>query len=167
MKPIVLIVSRQFQAKHARKGQPTDFADKIRNALTLMNSKHQLTGSEPPATLKFHTIRDNYPEWVKRFEQIRSGECYLSVREWTGKPRQSGQTELFRLTKDNMIGLQRLDFVFDKAGKSYITMIDRKVISVDKIANNDGLSLKDWQEWFKTADLSQPMAVIQFTRFRY
>ena len=35
------------------------------------------------------------------------------------------------------------------------------------IANNDGLSLDDWKEWFKGYDLSQSMAIIHFTKFRY
>lgn len=167
MKPIVLIVSRQFQTKHPRKGQPTNFADKIHNALAIMNGQQKLTGSEPPTALKLHTIRENYPEWVKRIEQIRSGECYLSIREWKGKPRQSGQTELFRITKDNPIGLQRLDFVPDRSGKSFSVMVDHKVIPIDKLANNDGLSLQDWLSWMKGTDLNQPMAIIHFTRFRY
>lgn len=167
MKPIVIIVSRQFQTKHPRKGQPTDFADKIRNAIAVMNKRKQLSNNEPPTALKLHTLRGDLQKWTKYFELINAGTHYLSIRVWAGRPRQSAQVEVLRLTKDNMIGLQRLDFVFDKTGKSFTVMVDRKVIPVDKLANNDGLSLNDWLAWMKDEDLTQPMAVVQFTSFRY
>ena len=35
------------------------------------------------------------------------------------------------------------------------------------LAKNDGLSLDDFKAWFKSYDLSQPMAIIHFTSFRY
>ncbi len=35
------------------------------------------------------------------------------------------------------------------------------------LARNDGLSLEDWEAWFKDYDLSKPMAIIHFTPFRY
>ena len=127
----------------------------------------KLTGSEPPTALKLHTLRGDLQKWTKYFELIKAGTHYLSVREWAGRPRQSAQVEVLRLTKDNLIGLQRLDFVFDKTGKSFTVMVDRKVIPVDKLANNDGLSLNDWLAWMKDEDLTQPMAVVQFTQFRY
>ena len=37
----------------------------------------------------------------------------------------------------------------------------------EQLAKNDGLSLEEFKEWFKGYDLSQPMAIIHFTRFRY
>lgn len=167
MKPIVVIVSRQFQTKHPRKGQSTDFSTKILNAVAVMNGRKRLTGSEPPTALKLHTLRGDLQKWTKYFELIKAGTHYLSIREWAGRPRQSAQVEVLRLTKDNLIGLQRLDFVFDKTGKSFTVMVDRKVIPVDKLANNDGLSLNDWLAWMKDENLTQPMAVVQFTQFRY
>ena len=35
------------------------------------------------------------------------------------------------------------------------------------LANNDGLSLQDWREWFKGYDQGKPMAIIHFTDKRY
>jgi len=32
---------------------------------------------------------------------------------------------------------------------------------------NDGLTSNDWLEWFKNYDLSQTLAIIHFTKFRY
>lgn len=45
--------------------------------------------------------------------------------------------------------------------------INGKYIDREILANNDGLSKEDWQEWFRGYDLSKPMAIIHFTKFRY
>ncbi len=119
--------------------------------------------------LKLHTIRANYEFWRKRFRKIAAGEAVLSIREWVGKPYAKGSTqrELFRLTREDGIGIQKLriyehePFPFVYADK-YTRPIEWK-----ELANNDGLSLNDWREWFKGYDLSKPMAIIHFTSFRY
>lgn len=166
MKTYILMLAKNYLAEHPKKGKATSFETKVRNAIAVANGKARLEGDFPTA-LKYHTCREDYFKWKKIFDEILRGDACLSIRQWEGLPRRSKAIEILRLTKDNCIGLQRLDFVFDKSGKSYITMIDNKVIPVDKIANNDGLTLPDWQAWFKKADLTQPMAVIQFTQFRY
>lgn len=33
--------------------------------------------------------------------------------------------------------------------------------------HNDGLSEVDWRNWFERYDLTEPLAVIHFTKFRY
>ena len=37
------------------------------------------------------------------------------------------------------------------------------------LAENDGLTFADWKAWFSNPkyDLSEPMAIIHFTKFRY
>lgn len=45
--------------------------------------------------------------------------------------------------------------------------VDGKYPDIETLAENDGLSLEDWKAWFKDYDLTQPMAVIFFTNFRY
>jgi hypothetical protein len=48
--------------------------------------------------------------------------------------------------------------------------IDNRIIGgfkLDYLAKNDGLSLDDFKEWFKGYDLSKPLALIHFTKFRY
>lgn len=35
------------------------------------------------------------------------------------------------------------------------------------VAKNDGLHPADWIEWFSAYDLSKPMAIIHFAKFRY
>lgn len=43
----------------------------------------------------------------------------------------------------------------------------RKKEAISVIFENDGLSLADWCDWFRHYDLSKPMAIINFTKFRY
>lgn len=143
MKTYVLMLSKAFPAHHSKAGEPTDFVKKV-----LLQKKH--------------TIRGNYELWKKRFEEIERGEAYLSVREWTGKPYRSKQREVCLLSKkSNGIGIQRLDIGCDRIS------VDGHDISLKELAANDGLSLDDWREWFKEADLTKPLAIIHFTKFRY
>ena len=155
----ILTLSRNFPAKHPLKGQATYFKDKVHAAIS-----HNWDYWN-----KVHTIRDNYPLWAKRFEKINRGEACLSIRQWTGKPRHSPQEELFRLTREDGIGLQMIKFAQYSDGKIYMDCahIEGKDIKGETIARNDGLSYSDWQAWFRDYDLSHPLAIIHFTKFRY
>lgn len=147
MKTFVITLSERFPTTHPRKGQKTDF------------ERLFLNGN------KIHTIRANFPLWEKRIKEIQEGRAVLSVRRWTGVPYRSPQRELQRLTAEDGVGVQRLSFSheiigFEIDGRGYR-------VSLDNLSKNDGLSLHDWEEWFKGTDLSKPLAVIHFTKFRY
>ena len=147
MKTYVLTLSELFPKAHDRAGMPTNFKDKF------------LKGE------KRHTIRANYPLWEKRIKEVQDGNAVLSVRQWTGKPYRSKQIEIARLTNKNGVGIQRLRFLDGNFNGGYIR---NGVFPSNKIlANNDGLSVYDWQEWFRHYDLSKPLAIIHFTKFRY
>lgn len=160
MKTYVLTLSSAFPSTHPRAGEPTEFKERLRKT-------------------KLHTIRANYGFWESRFRHIEAGEACLSIRQWTGKPYYSKQVEIARLTKDDGIGLQRLDFYKDEPGRIAvgfgISDPDRGPEDWEHVAyptecnlaNNDGLSLRDWKDWFKGYDKSKPMAIIHFTPFRY
>jgi len=45
--------------------------------------------------------------------------------------------------------------------------VDGKYVNYLQLANNDGLSAEDFEAWFKGYNLSEPMAIIHFTEFRY
>ena len=156
MKTYVITLSKKFPATHKRHGEPTYFWERF---------------SSPSFTRpKLHTIRANFDLWYKRFEKIAAGEACLSVREWTGAPYRSKQREIARLTKDDGIGLQKLQLeVADKSFGIYHARIDDGCgsASIIELATNDGLSLEDWKKWFKKYDLSKPLAIIHFTSFRY
>lgn len=157
MKTYVITLSQVFPVTHKRSGEPTGFKDAF------------LQGQNDIFDGKRHTIRANYELWEKRFKKIEEGKACLSVRQWTGKPYRSKQVELARLTKENGIGIQKLCFHEDRAGNRTLVLftIDGKPQSRLFLAKNDGLSLDDWEEWFKGYDLSKPLAIINFTKFRY
>ena len=119
---------------------------------------------------KLHTIRGNYERWHRIIDEVNRGEAELSVREWSGIPYRSPQEEIEILTKDEGLGVQKLEWqeMYPFDGKHYIMVIDGKFFDdYAWLANNDGLAFEDWRAWFKDADLSEPMAIIQFTDFRY
>jgi hypothetical protein len=152
MKTYVITISRFFPKTHKKAGNPTFFLERI-NSL-----------------VKLHTIRGNYPLWKKRIEEVSNGDAVLSVRYWTGKPYNSKQEEAFLFDKSCGVGVEKLEFFKDKDEVASIKypLIDNIICpDINKIAERDGLSYEDFKEWFKKYDLSQPMAIIHFTHFRY
>ena len=160
MKTYVITLSQVFPSTHNRAGEPTLFKDAF-NAGQVFNTGGECLYRHP----KFHTIRANYQLWKKRFEQIQNGEACLSVRKWTGKPYRSPQTEIAMLTREDGIGLQKMTVI--GTCTCHPIYVDGVSVPVKKLAANDGLSYEDWVEWFKGYDLTEPLAVIQFTKFRY
>ena len=170
MKTYVITLSRNFPTTHPRKGDMTFFKEKLQNAIHFEHRNRIYIGIHP--STKIHTIRANYDLWRKRFDEIEKGEACLSIRQWTGKPYASKQIELCKLTKEDGIGLQKMEFLHPDDGyrEDAFVWIAGKVLRYDereRIANNDGLSLQDWEDWFKGYDHTKPLAIIHFTKFRY
>lgn len=147
MKTYVITLSEKFPTTHPRKGQETEFGH------SFLNGK------------KIHTIRGNFPLWEKRLKEVQEGRAVLSVRQWTGVPYRSPQKELRRLTAEDGVGVQNLSYSHEIIGFE----IDKRGyrVRLDNLSENDGLSLLDWEDWFKGADISKPLAIIHFTKFRY
>lgn len=166
MKTYVITLSKVFPAGHSQAGKPTNFAHLLGNGLNISyeNLKH--------CKHKIYTIRTNYQFWEKRIAEVQAGRAVLSVRRWKDKPYRSPQEEIERLTSADGVGIQKLTFGFCSAGNIDYPMIDNhyateKYLKIHEVASNDGLSIEDFKEWFKGYDLSQPMAIIHFTKFRY
>lgn len=174
MKTYVITLSKRFLAGHNRAGQSTMFQDKFLLGIGCpdCSTVQDLSGENispcnscQRACLqqKIHTIRANYPLWEKRISEVERGEACLSIRQWTGKPYQSKQVEIARLTKEDGVGIQKAELTNDLAeciiGGQHYSYVD--------IARNDGLHPADWLDWFKGYELTQPMAIIHFTKFRY
>lgn len=181
MKTYVLLVSRTFPKGHKREGEETFFVKKILNNLTggycymICKSKNdcKLCSFEKYSNeIKRHTCRKNYELWAKRIKEVQEGKAILSLRYWQDERGRSvkgnEQVEFARLGKYSGVGVQELCFInseierpciFDKgyAGRE----------NIKTLAKNDGLSIDDFKDWFKNYDFSKPMAIIQFTEFRY
>lgn len=162
----VIMLSQTFPAKHPRHGEPTNFDTQLLNAVW---RAHKMSIVFPQYGMKLHTIRSNYDLWSKRFQKIHEGKACISLRVWSGKAYHSKQMEICKLTKADGIGIQRLKFQPDRDGQ-YVWWnfnIDGRYGKVDDLAMNDGLTLYSWKQWFKNYDLSKPLAIIHFTKFRY
>ena len=123
---------------------------------------------EPIMGKKIHTIRANYELWEKRIKDVQDGKAVLSIRYWSGKPYNSKQVEIHQLDKDSGVGVQKICYTIDNSENYRPIIYDScKIIGLQELSKNDGLSLDDFKEWFKKYDLSKPMAIIQFTDFRY
>ena len=159
MKTYVITLSRCFLANHKRAREETHFKEKF-----ILGQG--LTDYDTPSMAKLHTIRANYPLWEKRIREVQDGNAVLSVRQWTGKPYRSKQVEIAQLTAENSVGIQKL--CFPNRLTAWIDYPEKR-LSVDfkYLAKNDGLSLADWCDWFRHYDLSKPLAIIHFTKFRY
>ena len=137
------MISRVFPSYHKNKGELTRFEQKIRNKN------------------KIHTIRANYEKWKRKIDQIKNGEAVLSIREWQGVPYHSKQNYLFYYNQEDALEVSKLT----KDENGYL-INDIIRVSEEELAKNDGLTLDEFQEWFKVFP-SEPMAIIHFTGFRY
>ena len=158
MKTYVITLSRHFPVKHSKAGEPTNFRDAF-NAGQVFNRGSECTYLRP----KLHTIRANYPLWEKRIKEVQDGKAFLSVLQWTGKPYRSKQIEIARLTAANGVGIQKLELTNDLSE----CIVGGHRYSYVSVAKNDGLHPADWLDWFSCYDLSKPLAIIHFTKFRY
>lgn len=147
-KTYVITLSKNFLKGHPKAGQPTDFKDKF------------ISGE------KIHTIRGNYTLWEKRIKEVQEGKAILSIREWIGVPYKEKQVIIKDLTCDDGIGIQKLTFKGGYFGSQFVDDAYRYAV-LETPAKNDGLSFEDFKDWFKKYKLSEPMAIIHFTKFRY
>lgn len=154
-----IMLSRVFPTTHPKAGQETDFKPKVMAALNGM----------PCYRKKLHTIRANYELWKKRFEEVERGYAVINLRQWIGRPYRSKTVLIKTLTSKDGIGIQKLTFREYPNYHTPIPIIDDCSFfpSCTVLAQNDGLCLADWFDWFKDYDKTQPMAIIHFTDFRY
>ena len=174
MKTYYLTLSQVFPSTHPRAGEPTNFRAAFNSAQMCAKCQEHPKGmcmhECVVGYLKKHTIRANYEFWAKRFKKIAAGEAILSIRQWVGKPYGKGskQREIARLTREDGIGIEKLWF---ERANIYCPMIATDKFNYSQVplhlSNNDGLDFDDWKEWFKGYDLSKPLAIIHFTKFRY
>ena len=169
MKTYVITLSKVFPQIHPERGKKTHFSTKFQNARMCAKCKETKQGlcmvECAVYGTKLHTIRANYYLWAARFEQIAAGEACLSVRQWSGAPYRSKQVEIARLTCKDGIGLQMLSFA--PTYSLTTPFVGRSRLERETLAAHDALSLKDWENWFYHYDLTKPLAIIHFTKFRY
>lgn len=153
MKTYVITVSENFPKSHPRAGEPTEFEQSIR------------TGH------KIHTIRNNVQLWLDRIERVKAGEAVLSIRKWSGKPYRSKQVELLQVGdygQLNDINAQVVQLA-DDYNANVFTLGEKKFAKVPilTLAQNDGLRLSDFLNWFDGWKVGEEKVIIHFSEYSY
>ena len=176
LKTYVIFVSRTFPAYHSKKGQPTNFVEKIIYAVLLSGLKKKLNATfvTEPHEIKLHTFRANYTLWKIRIDEVLAGNAVIVLKYHTIGRYVKGnkQIEFVRLDKDSGVGIQEV--LFDK-GKIYYPYLKterkkkKKYLPIRLISQNDGLTYDNFSVWFEKGkyNLNESFACIHFTSFRY
>src|SRR5690349_620300 len=142
----VITFSRVYPSYHPRAGEPTGFIEKIYAGLADLQPDFKI----PNDANEFWDWHEYYNCRVPKFHTIRAGHRfkvgdYFSPRVWSGRPYNSKQIiiapdievqKTWSLSKDLLGGEIRLNGVELKEPLAKV------------VANNDGLTLKDFKGWF-------------------
>lgn len=142
-KQVVLMIAKNFLAYHKRAGQSTEFEAKIKDKD------------------KVHTIRPNYEKWKEKIEEVKSGKAELVLKQWEGRPYHSTPNKLFIFDAKDDVDVSKLTKTADG-----FFVNDTIKVEPEILAKNDGLSLQDFEDWFKVFP-TEPMAILHFNSFRY
>jgi len=141
----VITFSTVFPLYHPRKGEPTNFVEKI----------HRCIGSRPFNDEFYLYMQQNYDrihEFEPKYHTIRSGNRWkagdkFSPRIWSGKPYHSKQIIIspdLEIKKVWPIGMY-----YDKLIEAWCwDFSSMKIREVSMVAKNDGLSIEDFEAWF-------------------
>lgn len=164
-------ISYHFPMTHPAKGAITCFDIKIENAIFSepVNVRYPNTNMCETGK-KLHTIRANYEFWQKRMIEVQAGRAVIELFYWRKRPYHSKQVVFATLDESSGCGVQKLLFHGASINEPYfqdsIGQLMYPNLSLD-LAKNDGLTEEDFKDWFKGYDLTEPMAIIHFTSFRY
>lgn len=117
---------------------------------------------------KRHTIRHSYEFWKKRIDEINAGRAILSVRQWSGRPYNSKQKEIKQFKQGEVsyqsvaITGQASDVGIQQESGGYKLLSNKKIKT---LAENDGVTLKQFQSFFKRGVLNG--IIIHFSKTRY
>ncbi len=162
----VITFSRFFPKNHINGGGRTNFAEQIFNSLNIrywvklkyldLDDLNSNTDFKNDDVWEFHHLLDRGIE-NKKNHTIRNGNRFkkgdfFSPRVWSGKPYQSKQ---IILSKDieivNVWDIRILVQDFGKLGlQAVITINGQDFQNIELLAKNDGLSVDDFLQWFKT-----------------
>nr|UWI27566.1 MAG: hypothetical protein [Bacteriophage sp.] len=151
MKTVVLL-SKVFFEGHPKEGQPTDFAQSVKDGC------------------KRHTVRSNYVYWEKKIAALKKQGGTLCIRQWSGKPYRSQQETILEVPA-SVVGIQKVAIV--QTGVSQLSVqVDGCEVPISEIARNDGLNSVEFTEFLRpilknSEGNETTFAVIHFTDFRY
>jgi len=144
----VITFSTRFQKQHPRAGEETFFVEKFVNSAKPIKSLNDIPNQLKGRVNDFFLMAGD----LKKHHTIRAGNRFVegdifSPRIWSGKPYASKQIDLCEdLTIKKVWNIEiNTDFEIwiDKKFYAHISSDDAEIL-----ANNDGLSLKDFKLWF-------------------
>lgn len=150
----VIIISRTFPATHPRRYEPTFFVEKIWKALQTHGYKEPWNFfNELPGLSSVINIHD-YAASKEKYHTIRAGRRWklgdmASLRVWSGLPYRSKQIAIvpdlmIQKAIDIEIHFNPFQVVIPTPGKTN----QWGMLSNGLVAENDGLSYDDFQNWF-------------------
>jgi hypothetical protein len=147
----ILLISKVFLSGHPKKGQPTNFKQKIAKQT------------------KLHTIRKNYKEWKRKIDEVNAGKAFISLREWEGRPRHSNQQE-FKQLHAGQVGIQHCEILTKSVMKQIKILIDGESYPVPRVSVMDGLNPVDFYFWMNPKCQNLHMknhCIIHFSPHKY
>ena len=150
-KKITIMFSRMFPTTHSRRGEPTRFIEKV------------MLGE------KIHLIRRQYDRWKHVADKCAETPYDIALCQWRATPRRSNHVQIGLMS--TRIGVQRISMQYFPETDSIIATVDGQDLDTKIIAENEGLSLVDFKEWFfgknRTEHDEFNGCIIHFTDFRY
>lgn len=145
----VIIVSRHFPSYHPRKGEPTNFVRSIWEGLDMLNLNFDNWDEMLEEDAKSYYEKKTYsPKWhtVRNGKRWKVGD-WASLRVWSGKPYRSKQIEIAPPVEIKKIWKVKMEgyFIWLDGKKFNQLMLGN---DAQELAMNDGLSLKDFWNWF-------------------
>jgi len=145
----VITFSRNFPAKHPRKGQPTYFVEKIWEYIAVegIEMEDEYYRKLPECDLAVSQLKTDtiWPKYhtIRRGNRWKVGD-WFSPRVWSGKPYTSKQIQFAPPIQIKKIWNFEMDLngVYSINGKYW--MEDHEV---EELARNDGLSVEDMMYW--------------------
>lgn len=159
----IITFSKVFPSYHPRKGEETNFIQKIWSSINVA-----LPVSDHARSLESEVIKLMKEDWSPKHHTIRAGHRFkvgdtFSPRVWSEKPYSSKQIIIasdITITKDLPIKIERNgdEITIDICGKNkcnfnwneYLQNVLPKYDSgiINRIAKNDGLTGVDLLDWF-------------------
>jgi hypothetical protein len=135
----VLTFSRTFPSYHPRKGEPTYFVEKIWNSICWDEGVQREEFPIPyHLGIDFRNTDDKKHHTIRAGHRFKAGD-WFSPRVWSGKPYNSKQI----IIAPDIQVKKTWDFYKDE----YKWLIPGDT-TLNEIAENDGLSIVDFMDWF-------------------
>jgi hypothetical protein len=141
---------RLFPTAHSRGGEQTHFIENV------------MAGD------KIHMIRRFYDRWKVLSEKTSRRPYSIDLCQYTDRQR----PRFHRIASiDAPLAVQRIRMLYSEQTGDVRVFVDGKEIPIEQIAQNDGLTVDDFKEWFfsghRAGNSDYDGCIIHFTDFRY